>query len=176
MRAEHQRIWCHIRDDPHELGDISYIWLTEYSERRIESIDSKVLYRNLESLLSESLAILHTRERVEIRDEYSGIIALSCLSEGKYCSHEIAEMERWTGRLDAGDDLFHKMEDYRVNIRKKEEIAMDFLIKTKIGLSSSPWRSRYPCLLCQRDWRVWPHRSEVSERAPSHRRQHVHSR
>jgi hypothetical protein len=67
--------------------------LTKYGEWSFKSVDSKILYRNLERLFTESLAILHTRERVEIRDEYSSIIALRRLSEGKNCSHEIAEME-----------------------------------------------------------------------------------
>ena len=84
------------------------IWLPKYTDRRIDTEDSKILDRNLKSLISKSMTILHARERVEIRDEYRCVLPCCEVLEWEYSSHEIAEVEGWAGGFDASYYFLHK--------------------------------------------------------------------
>lgn len=107
MCSIHERIRCHIREDPHELRDIVNIRLTEDRIGSIDPIDREILSRDLERLMTKCLTFLHARDGVEIRDEDSSIIPLSNPSKWEYGSHEVPEMEGWASGLDTSDDFFH---------------------------------------------------------------------
>ena len=112
MSTKHERIWCHIREYPHELGDVVDIWLSEYLGLCIESIDGKIFNSKFEWLFSHSVSILDAGERMEISNKYRWVSSFWCLIGWKNCSHKIPEMHGFTCWLYASHYFFHTSNIY----------------------------------------------------------------
>lgn len=112
MSTQHERIRCHIREYPHELGDIVDIWLSEYLGLCIESIDGKIFNREFERLFSQRITIGNAGERMEISDKYCWVSSFWCLIGWKNCPIKNSRVHGFTCWLYTGNNFFHTSNIY----------------------------------------------------------------